>query len=54
MNYDTPELRTLEPLLTRYIRVYPERAAPAGMGLRLEILGCEIEGTPGPSEPAVL
>ncbi|CAL8401051.1 unnamed protein product, partial [Gadus morhua 'NCC'] len=43
MNYDTPELRTLEPLLTRYIRVYPERAAPAGMGLRLEILGCEIE-----------
>ncbi|KAG7266583.1 hypothetical protein CRUP_032108, partial [Coryphaenoides rupestris] len=43
MNYDTPELRSLEPLLTRYIRVYPERAAPAGMGLRLEILGCEIQ-----------
>uniref|UniRef100_A0A6Q2ZFB4 Neuropilin n=1 Tax=Esox lucius TaxID=8010 RepID=A0A6Q2ZFB4_ESOLU len=42
-NYDTPELRTLEPLLTRYIRVYPERSTPAGMGLRLELLGCEIE-----------
>lgn len=43
-NYDTPELRTVEPLLTRFIRVYPERATPAGMGLRLEFLGCEIEG----------
>uniref|UniRef100_A0A7N6B4B9 Neuropilin n=1 Tax=Anabas testudineus TaxID=64144 RepID=A0A7N6B4B9_ANATE len=43
-NYDTPELRTMEPLLTRFIRVYPERATPAGMGLRLELLGCEIEG----------
>uniref|UniRef100_A0A8K9Y663 Neuropilin n=1 Tax=Oncorhynchus mykiss TaxID=8022 RepID=A0A8K9Y663_ONCMY len=42
-NYDTPELRTVEPLLTRYIRVYPERSTPAGMGLRLELLGCEIE-----------
>ncbi|KAK6292912.1 hypothetical protein J4Q44_G00364130 [Coregonus suidteri] len=37
-NYDTPELRTVEPLLTRYIRVYPERSTPAGMGLRLELL----------------
>lgn len=43
-NYDTPELRTVEPLLTRFIRIYPERATPAGMGLRLELLGCEIEG----------
>uniref|UniRef100_A0A668AW40 Neuropilin n=1 Tax=Myripristis murdjan TaxID=586833 RepID=A0A668AW40_9TELE len=43
MNYDTPELRTVEPLLTRFIRIYPERATPAGMGLRLELLGCEIE-----------
>uniref|UniRef100_A0A8C8I6J4 Neuropilin n=1 Tax=Oncorhynchus tshawytscha TaxID=74940 RepID=A0A8C8I6J4_ONCTS len=45
-NYDTPELRTVEPLLTRYVRVYPERSTPAGMGLRLELLGCEIEGRP--------
>uniref|UniRef100_A0A8C5GQQ0 Neuropilin n=1 Tax=Gouania willdenowi TaxID=441366 RepID=A0A8C5GQQ0_GOUWI len=42
-NYDTPELRTVEPLLTRLIRIYPDRATPAGMGLRLELLGCEIE-----------
>lgn len=34
----------VEPLLTRFIRIYPERATPAGMGLRLELLGCEIEG----------
>ncbi|XP_018596769.1 neuropilin-1a isoform X2 [Scleropages formosus] len=42
-NYDTPELKTLEPLLTRYLRVYPERGTAAGMGLRLELLGCEIQ-----------
>ncbi|XP_029555183.1 LOW QUALITY PROTEIN: neuropilin-1a-like [Salmo trutta] len=52
-NYDTPELRTVEPLLTRYIRVYPERSTPAGMGLRLELLGCEIEApTIPPTTPA--
>ncbi|KAM3860860.1 neuropilin-1a [Diretmus argenteus] len=43
MNYDTPELRTVEPLLTRFIRIYPDRATPAGMGLRLELLGCAIQ-----------
>nr|XP_046212279.1 neuropilin-1a-like isoform X3 [Oncorhynchus gorbuscha] len=49
-NYDTPELKTVEPLLTRYVRVYPERSTPAGMGLRLELLGCEIEApTPLPT-----
>uniref|UniRef100_H2LIV8 Neuropilin n=1 Tax=Oryzias latipes TaxID=8090 RepID=H2LIV8_ORYLA len=42
-NYDTPELRTVEPLLTRFIRIYPDRSPPAGMGLRLELLGCEVE-----------
>uniref|UniRef100_A0A096M327 Neuropilin n=1 Tax=Poecilia formosa TaxID=48698 RepID=A0A096M327_POEFO len=47
-NYDTPELRTVEPLLTRFIRIYPERATPAGMGLRLELLGCEIEAVMTP------
>uniref|UniRef100_A0A8C8IPZ8 Neuropilin n=1 Tax=Oncorhynchus tshawytscha TaxID=74940 RepID=A0A8C8IPZ8_ONCTS len=41
-NHDTPELRTLGPLLTRFLRVYPERATPEGLGLRLELLGCEI------------
>lgn len=50
MNYDTPVQRTVEPLLTRYVRVYPERATPAGLGLRLELLGCETEGREeGPS-----
>ncbi|KAG8138824.1 hypothetical protein E2320_001625, partial [Naja naja] len=44
-NYDTPELRTFDPLTTRFIRVYPERATHAGLGLRLELLGCEIEVT---------
>uniref|UniRef100_A0A8C6SGW1 Neuropilin n=1 Tax=Neogobius melanostomus TaxID=47308 RepID=A0A8C6SGW1_9GOBI len=45
-NYDTPELRTVEPLLTRFIRIYPERATPAGMGLRLE-----LTPHPDPSHP---
>ncbi|XP_023661755.1 neuropilin-1a isoform X1 [Paramormyrops kingsleyae] len=52
-NYDTPELRMLEPLLTRFLRIYPERAAAAGMGLRLELLGCSIpEPTAPPTSPA--
>uniref|UniRef100_A0A672LSD9 Neuropilin-1a n=1 Tax=Sinocyclocheilus grahami TaxID=75366 RepID=A0A672LSD9_SINGR len=44
LNYDTPALRTVESTLTRFVRVYPDRATPAGMGLRLELLGCEMEG----------
>uniref|UniRef100_A0A8C9T0Q8 Neuropilin n=1 Tax=Scleropages formosus TaxID=113540 RepID=A0A8C9T0Q8_SCLFO len=50
-NYDTPELKTLEPLLTRYLRVYPERGTAAGMGLRLELLGCEIQAPATTSVP---
>ncbi|XP_067342547.1 neuropilin-1a isoform X3 [Channa argus] len=50
-NYDTPELRTVEPLVTRFIRIYPDRATPTGMGLRLELLGCEIEA---PSLPPTM
>lgn len=42
-NYDTPELRTFEPVPTRFIRVYPERATHGGLGLRMELLGCELE-----------
>ncbi|MBN3311685.1 NRP1A protein, partial [Atractosteus spatula] len=42
-NYDTPEVRTFESLRTRFLRVYPERATAAGLGLRLELLGCEVE-----------
>uniref|UniRef100_A0A669CHT0 Neuropilin n=1 Tax=Oreochromis niloticus TaxID=8128 RepID=A0A669CHT0_ORENI len=52
-NYDTPELRTVEPLLTRFVRIYPERATPAGMGLRLELLGCEIEAPTLPPTTAI-
>ncbi|KAH0519865.1 Neuropilin-1 [Microtus ochrogaster] len=43
-NYDTPELRTFSPLSTRFIRIYPERATHSGLGLRMELLGCEVEG----------
>lgn len=50
-NHDTPELRAVGPLLTRFVRIYPERATNEGLGLRLELLGCELEGesrlTPG-------
>ncbi|KAM8967772.1 neuropilin-1 [Pelodytes ibericus] len=42
-NYDTPELRTFAPIATRFIRVIPERASTSGLGLRLELLGCEME-----------
>uniref|UniRef100_A0A8C1HWC4 Neuropilin n=1 Tax=Cyprinus carpio carpio TaxID=630221 RepID=A0A8C1HWC4_CYPCA len=53
LNYDTPALRTVEPILTRFVRVYPDRATPAGMGLRLELLGCEMEvPTVPPTIPA--
>uniref|UniRef100_A0A5F9C5Y0 Neuropilin 1 n=1 Tax=Oryctolagus cuniculus TaxID=9986 RepID=A0A5F9C5Y0_RABIT len=43
-NYDTPELRTFPPVSTRFIRIYPERATHGGLGLRMELLGCELEG----------
>uniref|UniRef100_A0A8C3AQ23 Neuropilin n=1 Tax=Cyclopterus lumpus TaxID=8103 RepID=A0A8C3AQ23_CYCLU len=42
-NHDTPELRSMGPLLTRYVRIYPERATTEGLGLRLELLGCELD-----------
>ncbi|XP_075954409.1 neuropilin-1a-like [Anarhichas minor] len=42
-NHDTPELRSMGPLLTRFFRIYPERATPEGLGLRLELLGCELD-----------
>ncbi|KAL2085978.1 hypothetical protein ACEWY4_019298 [Coilia grayii] len=52
MNYDTPVLRVVEPTLTRFVRVYPDRATPTGLGLRLELLGCEIEApTLAPTTP---
>ncbi|XP_008845810.1 neuropilin-1 isoform X2 [Nannospalax galili] len=51
-NYDTPELRAFSPLSTRFIRIYPERATHSGLGLRMELLGCEVEApTTGPTTP---
>lgn len=43
-NHDTPEMRSFGTLLTRFIRIYPEKATTEGLGLRLEFLGCDLEG----------
>ncbi|XP_044151178.1 neuropilin-1 isoform X1 [Bufo gargarizans] len=42
-NYDTPELRTFAPISARFIRIIPERASVLGLGLRMELLGCDVE-----------
>lgn len=42
-NHDTPELRSFEPQVMRFLRVYPERGSHDGMGLRLEVLGCNTQ-----------
>ncbi|XP_040297314.1 neuropilin-2 isoform X1 [Bufo bufo] len=41
MHYDTPEVRRFDPVAAQFVRVYPERWSPAGMGMRMEILGCD-------------
>ncbi|XP_023366144.1 neuropilin-2 [Otolemur garnettii] len=41
MHYDTPDIRRFEPVPAQYVRVYPERWSPAGIGMRLEVLGCD-------------
>uniref|UniRef100_A0A8C2ZVR6 Neuropilin n=1 Tax=Cyclopterus lumpus TaxID=8103 RepID=A0A8C2ZVR6_CYCLU len=43
-HYDTPELRHFEEIVSQYIRLYPERWSPAGIGMRVEILGCDLPG----------
>uniref|UniRef100_A0A674DLI8 Neuropilin n=1 Tax=Salmo trutta TaxID=8032 RepID=A0A674DLI8_SALTR len=43
-HYDTPELRRFEETLAQFIRIYPERWSPAGIGMRVEILGCGVPG----------
>uniref|UniRef100_A0A8C7G4D0 Neuropilin n=1 Tax=Oncorhynchus kisutch TaxID=8019 RepID=A0A8C7G4D0_ONCKI len=43
-HYDTPELRRFEETLAQFIRIYPERWSPAGIGMRVEILGCDVPG----------
>lgn len=52
MHYDTPDIRRFDPVPAQYVRVYPERWSPAGIGMRLEVLGCDWTGkacfpTPG-------
>uniref|UniRef100_A0A3Q1IGQ0 Neuropilin n=1 Tax=Anabas testudineus TaxID=64144 RepID=A0A3Q1IGQ0_ANATE len=44
-NYDTPELRRFDEIVAQYIRVFPERWSPAGIGMRMEVLGCDLPET---------
>ncbi|KAM9820723.1 neuropilin-2a [Neosynchiropus ocellatus] len=48
-HYDTPELRRFDEIVAQYVRLYPERWSPAGIGMRVEILGCDL---PEASTPA--
>lgn len=43
-HFDTPEIRRFDEIVTQFIRVYPERWSPPGIGMRLEILGCDLPG----------
>ncbi|XP_030265595.1 neuropilin-2a isoform X3 [Sparus aurata] len=51
-HYDTPELRHFEETVAQYIRLYPERWSPAGIGMRVEILGCDLPETTTPADTA--
>ncbi|XP_028661937.2 neuropilin-2a isoform X1 [Erpetoichthys calabaricus] len=42
VHYDTPEIRRFDATPAQYVRIYPERWSPAGIGMRLEILGCDL------------
>ncbi|KAM9766815.1 neuropilin-2a isoform 1-T1 [Menidia menidia] len=55
-HYDTPELRHFEETVAQYIRLYPERWSPAGIGMRVEILGCDLPeiSTPATTIPPTL
>ncbi|XP_028971809.2 neuropilin-2 isoform X3 [Esox lucius] len=44
-HYDTPEIRRFEEIPAQFLRIYPERWSPAGIGMRLEVLGCELPET---------
>uniref|UniRef100_A0A8C1E4H1 Neuropilin n=1 Tax=Cyprinus carpio carpio TaxID=630221 RepID=A0A8C1E4H1_CYPCA len=44
-NHDTPEVCTFDPVLMRFLRIYPERGSLEGTGLRLEVLGCDLQAT---------
>ncbi|XP_062865444.1 neuropilin-2a [Trichomycterus rosablanca] len=44
-HFDTPELRRFEELVAQFIRIFPERWPPAGIGMRMEVLGCGLPET---------
>ncbi|XP_047211053.1 neuropilin-2a isoform X1 [Girardinichthys multiradiatus] len=48
--YDTPELRHFEETVAQYIRLYPERWSPGGIGMRVEILGCNLPEISTPAD----
>uniref|UniRef100_UPI0037E97596 neuropilin-2a isoform X2 n=1 Tax=Semicossyphus pulcher TaxID=241346 RepID=UPI0037E97596 len=49
-HYDTPELRHFEEIVAQYVRLYPERWSPAGIGMRVEILGCDLPEITTPAD----
>ncbi|KAF3706307.1 Neuropilin-2 Vascular endothelial cell growth factor 165 receptor 2 Precursor [Channa argus] len=51
-HYDTPELRHFEETVAQYIRLYPERWSPAGIGMRVEILACDLPEISTPADTA--
>lgn len=52
-HYDTPELRQFEQTAAQYVRIYPERWSPAGIGMRVELLGCDLRGRTGKTSLAI-
>ncbi|XP_043922644.1 neuropilin-1 [Protopterus annectens] len=42
-NADTPIFVNLDSILTRYIKITPDKATNQGLALRLEVLGCDRE-----------
>ncbi|TTE66789.1 Neuropilin-2 [Bagarius yarrelli] len=45
VHFDMPELRRFEELVARFVRIYPERWSPGGIGMRTEVLGCSLPET---------
>uniref|UniRef100_A0A8C6VXR1 Neuropilin n=1 Tax=Nothobranchius furzeri TaxID=105023 RepID=A0A8C6VXR1_NOTFU len=51
-HYDTPELRHFEETAVQFVRLYPERWSPGGIGMRVEILGCDLPEISTPADTA--
>uniref|UniRef100_A0AAV2LCR6 Neuropilin n=1 Tax=Knipowitschia caucasica TaxID=637954 RepID=A0AAV2LCR6_KNICA len=52
LHYDTPELRHFDEVVAQLVRLYPERWSPAGIGMRVEILGCDLPELSTPADTA--